>query len=43
MSLGEAGVTLEKLLLTRGYQKIAIYGMAAIGRHVYYALKDSSI
>lgn len=43
MTLGEAGITLEKLLQARGYQKIAIYGMAAIGRHVYYALKDSSI
>lgn len=43
MKLGEAGITLDKILQVRGYQKIAIYGMADIGRHMYHALKDSSI
>lgn len=43
MTLDEAGITLEKLLQVRGYKKIAIYGMANIGKHVYHALKDSSI
>ena len=27
----------------RGYQKIAIYGMANMGKHMYHALKSSSI
>lgn len=43
MTLSEAGITLEKILQVRGYQKIAIYGMADIGRHMYQALIDSSI
>ena len=43
MTLQESGVTLEMLLQARGYQKIAIYGMANIGKHMYYALKNSSI
>lgn len=43
MTLSEAGITLEHLLQVRGYRKIAIYGMANIGKHVYHALKNSSI
>lgn len=43
MTLQESGVTLETLLLARGYQKIAIYGMANMGKHMYHALKSSSI
>ena len=43
MTLNEAGITLENLLEARGYQKIAIYGMANIGKHMYHALKNSSI
>lgn len=43
MTLEEAGVTLEDILQERGYREIAIYGMANIGKHVYQALKDSSI
>lgn len=43
MSLGEAGITLEKLLKARGYRKIAIYGMADLGKHMYHALWNSDI
>lgn len=43
MALGEAGITLEKLLCARGYGTIAIYGMSDIGKHVYHALEGSSI
>ena len=43
MTLQESGVTLEMLLQARGYQKIAIYGMASIGKHMYHALKNGSI
>lgn len=43
MTLNEAGITLENLLQIRGYREIAVYGMANIGKHVYHALKNSSI
>ncbi len=43
MTLQESGVTLEMLLRARGYRRIAIYGMANIGKHMYHALKNSSI
>lgn len=43
MTLGEADITLEKLLQARGYREIAIYGMSDIGKHVYHALKNSNI
>lgn len=41
--LEEDGISLEFLLLKQGYRKIAIYGMAKMGMHVYRELKNSSI
>lgn len=42
-SVEEAGVTLEELLLQRGYKKIAIYGIGKIGKHVFQDLKHGKI
>lgn len=39
----ELGVTLEELLLQRGYKKIAIYGLGKIGKHVYQDLKNGKV
>ena len=41
--LKEQGKSVEGFFLKNGYEKIAIYGMAALGRHLYEELKNSSV
>ncbi len=43
MSLYEMGVNVSELLLAAGYKKIAIYGMADVGKHLYHALQGSAV
>lgn len=43
MGLKERGETLEKYFLENGYQKVIIYGFAALGKHLYEELKNSQI
>ena len=41
--LGQTGITMEKLLEARGYNKIAIYGYDKIAECLVYELRNSQI
>lgn len=41
--LKEQGKGIERFFLENGYRKVAIYGMAALGKHLYEELKDSTV
>lgn len=41
--LAQAGITLEKLLVDRKLQKVAIYGYDIIAECILYELKESSV
>lgn len=43
MSLKEEGINLERYLMQKGYQKVAIYGMGFVGRHLMKELEGSQI
>lgn len=43
MTVHEMGISVSDLLVMAGYKRIAIYGMADVGKHLYHALRDSEI
>lgn len=43
MILKENNISLARILARKGYQKVAIYGMGFMGKHLYEELKNSEI